>query len=167
MEYNQADTLRPDRSLFSYGFVPALDRPLLCMVDLPPGFPSDSPVDPPYGGARRRQRARSCCPARFAFWARLRQHAGCLAAWLRPHTHNRLPAFHPGADPASQYATQAEYDRLAAALAAAPTTEAEDQAALGSGRYPGAPRAARPAHHLANTTALRCAASPGLLTLLR
>lgn len=33
--------------------------------------------------------------------------------------------------------TKAEYERLASLLAALPTKEAEDQALLGSGMYPG------------------------------
>ena len=40
-------------------------------------------------------------------------------------------------NPASGYVTQAEHDRLAALLEAAPTTEAEDQALLDSGLYTG------------------------------
>ena len=105
--------------------MPAFTELLLCVVDLPPGFPAASKTDPAYDGG---------CSGPVVAHVVSRGREPRLLTPTRCHSHP--------ADPASGYVTQAEHDRLAAALAAATTTEAEDQVLLDSSVYAGMCRAA-------------------------
>lgn len=82
---------RPDMSLYVYGFVTPMERPLLSAIDLPNYNPAD-----PFGQTA-----------------------------LTDAIYNKKKG--------SKYVSKKEYDRLAALLAAAPTSESEDQALLDGG----------------------------------
>lgn len=48
--YRSNNLHRPDGALLGYGFVPDSLAPLLCSIDLPPGFNGAAQTDPAYGG---------------------------------------------------------------------------------------------------------------------
>lgn len=59
-DYKNPNLYRPDTSLFSYGFTPPTDTPLLCAVDLPEGF-TGATDDALYEGAPAGGLVGCCC----------------------------------------------------------------------------------------------------------